>query len=83
MSEFVRILSVVGVPASILAIGVCAWRMSRSWLLLRAGSVALNPSSDEKCRKAALKIIDKLTDDSVPWYKAILPWHKPDDGSGP
>ena len=57
--------------------------MSRSWLLLRAGSVALKPDSDERCRKAALKIIDKLTDDSVPWYKAILLWRKSEDGSGP
>lgn len=81
LSEFTHILVYVGTPA--LAVGSFAWRLSRAVLLQRAGSAALKHGSKDPHGEAGLKIIKALTRESEPWYRAILPWRKPDDGSGP
>jgi hypothetical protein len=80
VSEFVRVLSIVGTPALILALGSCAWRVSRAVLLQRAGSAALKGGSEDDRREAALEIVKSLTGENEPWYKAILPWRRPGDG---
>ncbi len=49
-------------------------------LLQRAGSAALKRGSEDERREAGLKIVDALTGENEPWYRAILPWCKSDDG---
>jgi hypothetical protein len=69
---------------SALALGTLAWRVSRAVLLQRAGAAALKHGSEDPHGKAGLKIVKALTSDSEPWYRAILPWRRSDDGqSGP
>lgn len=80
MSVFTHILSIVGTPALLLALGHFAWRVSRAVLLQRAGSVALKRGNEDQRPEAGLKIIDALTGENEPSYWAILPWRKSDDG---
>jgi hypothetical protein len=81
MSSFTHILAYVGtLTAFVLALGTLAWRVSRAVLLQRAGAAALKHGSKDPRGKAGLEIVDALTGENEPWYKAILPWHRPDDG---
>jgi len=80
MSAFIHYF---GTPAFVLALGSFVWRVSRAVLLHRAGAIALKRGSKDPHGEAGLEIVGKLTSESEPWYQAILPWRKPDDGSGP
>lgn len=80
MSSFTHILAYVGtLTAFVLALGTLAWRVSRAVLLYRAGSAALKYGSKDPHGQAGLKIVDTLTGENEPWYRAILPWRKSDD----
>jgi len=80
MSAFTHVLTYAGtLTALVLAVGTLAWRVSRAMLLHRAGSAALKYGSKDPHGKAGLKIVDKLTSDNEPWYRALLPWRKSDD----
>jgi hypothetical protein len=79
MSVFIHYLPYVGVV--ILAIGRTAWNISRAKLLERAGDTALNQGDRNPRGRAGLEIVRALTSDNEPWYRAILPWRKSDDGS--
>jgi hypothetical protein len=79
LPEFVSLIAYVGTPT--LAFGTLAWRVSRAVLLQRAGATALKHGDEDPHGKAGLEIVKALTDE--PWYKAVLPWRRPDDGSGP
>jgi hypothetical protein len=81
MSSITHLLIPIGALA--LALGTLAWRISRAVLLQRAGSAAIKHGCKDPRGKAGLKVVDALTGESEPWYRAILPWRKPDDGSGP
>lgn len=81
MSAFVHILPYMGAFAAvILAIGRTAWNISRAKLLQRAGDTALDAGDKNPRGKAGLEIVKALTSDNEPWYRALLPWRKPDDG---
>ncbi len=80
MSEFVHILSIVGTPtALVLALGTFAWRVSRAVLLYRAGSAALKHGSKDPHGDAGLEIVNALTSEREPWYRALLPWRRSGD----
>jgi len=81
LSAFTHILTYVGTPGLVLALGSFARRVSREVLLHRAETSALKHGTEDPHGKAALKIVKALTDE--PWYRAILPWCRPDEGSGP
>jgi hypothetical protein len=73
MSAFTHsLLSYVGPPAVLLAIGVFAWRVSRAVLLYRAGSAGLKHGIKDPRGEAGLKIVDALTGADEPRYRAIL-----------
>jgi len=76
----VHILTYVGLPAVILAIGRTAWNISRAKLLQRAGDTALGAGDKSPRGRAGLEIVKALTSNNEPWYRAILPWRKPDNG---
>jgi hypothetical protein len=48
-------------------------------LLHRAGATALKHGSEDQRREAGLRIVDALTSENEPWYRAILPWRRSDD----
>ena len=82
MSAFTHVLPYAGTfTALVLALGTLAWRVSRAVLLHRAGSAALKYGNKDPHGRAGLKIVDKLTSDNEPWYRALLPRHKSDHGS--
>ncbi|MFZ0166073.1 MAG: hypothetical protein WAL12_21030 [Trebonia sp.] len=84
MSAFVHILAWVGAPASLaLAIARTIVHLVRAWLLAKAGSAALEPGDVEKRRQTALEIVKVLNPEREPWFRAILPWRRPDDDHGP
>ena len=81
MSVFIHLLPYVGtLTAFVLALGTCAWRVSRAWLLQRAGGTALKKGSQDPQGEAGLKIVLALTRESEPWYRAIIPGRRSDDG---
>jgi hypothetical protein len=81
MSVFSYLLNhPVGVSAVIVAIGTTRWNFARAKLLDQAGDVALTQGNKEQCRQAGLKIIDRLTSDDRPWFRALLWWRKSDGG---
>ena len=74
MSAFIlHILTYVGLPAVILAIGRTAWNISRAKLLERAGDTALDAGDRSPRGRAGLDIVKALTSDNEPWWRAILP----------
>ena len=81
MSAFLHVLPYVGtITVFVVALGSCAWRVSRAMLLHRAGSAALKHGSDDPHGKAGLKIVKALTSDDEPWYLKALPWRGSGDG---
>ncbi|HET6191108.1 MAG TPA: hypothetical protein VFE59_29395 [Trebonia sp.] len=77
MSASTNVLTYAGtLTALVLALGTFAWRVSRAVLLHRAGSAALKHGSKDPRGKAGLRIVDALTSDNEPWYRAILPWRE-------
>jgi hypothetical protein len=72
----VHILTYVGLPAVILAIGRTAWNISRAKLLQRAGDTALDAGDRNPRGRAGLEIVKALTSENEPWYRAILPWRR-------
>jgi hypothetical protein len=79
LSALLHVLTYVGTPAVILAIGRIRWIFSRSRLLERAGDTALEAGDKNSRGRAALEIVKSLNGDSEPWYCAILPWRRSDD----
>jgi hypothetical protein len=79
MSAFIHVLTYVGLPAVILAIGRTAWHVSRARLLERAGDTALEKGSKSSRGMAGLEIVKALTGESEPWWRAILPWRRTGD----
>ena len=79
MSALTHVLTDIGTPALIVALGGFAWRVSRAVLLHRAGVTALKHGSEDQRREAGLKIVDALTSENEPWYRALLPWRKSGD----
>ena len=79
MSVFTHLLTYVGLPAIILAIGRTAWNISRAKLLQRAGDAALEAGDRNPRGRAGLEIIKSLTGENEPWYRAILPWRRSGD----
>lgn len=79
MSDFIHILTCVGVPAVILAIGRVRWIFSRSKLLKRAGDTALETGDKNPRGRAALEIIKSLNGENTPWYLAVWPWRRSGD----
>ncbi len=81
MSVFAHLLPYVGaLTAFVLALGTLVWRVARARLLQRAGVTALQKGCKDPQGKAGLKIVDALTRESEPWYRAIIPGRKSDDG---
>jgi hypothetical protein len=78
MSVFIHYLPYVGMV--ILAIGRTAWNVSRAKLLQRAGDTALNEGDRNPRGRAGLEIVKALTSDNEPWYLALLPGRRRDDG---
>lgn len=76
MSSLCDVLSYVGIPAFVMALGTFAGRFSRAVLLHRARAAALKHGSKDPRGKAGLEIVKALTDENEPWYRAILPWRK-------
>jgi hypothetical protein len=70
LSVFTHLLIYIGTPA--LALGTFAWRVSRAVLLYRAGSTALKKGTEDPRGKAGLEIVEELTRESEPWFRAIL-----------
>jgi hypothetical protein len=60
LSVFVHVLTYVGFPAVILAIGRTAWNISRARLLQRAGDTALEKGSKSPRGRAGLEIVKAL-----------------------
>jgi alkanesulfonate monooxygenase SsuD/methylene tetrahydromethanopterin reductase-like flavin-dependent oxidoreductase (luciferase family) len=83
LSAFIiHVLTYVGLPAVILAIGRTAWNVSRAKLLQRAGDTALDAGDRNPRGRAGLEIVKALTSENEPWYRALLPpWRRPDDNS--
>jgi hypothetical protein len=80
LSELIRVLPCAGTLTTfVLALGTFLWRRSRARLLDRAGIVALEKGDDDPQGRAGLAIVKMLNDDE-PWFKAILPWRRSDDG---
>lgn len=79
MSVSTHVLTYFTNPAIIVAAAHSVRPVFRSLLLYRAGSYALKHGSEDERREAGLKIIDALTSDDEPWYRALMPWRKPDD----
>ncbi len=80
MSAFTHILTYFGPPVGlILAVAGSVGRISRALLLYRAGSTALKRGSEDERGEAGLHIVDALTRESEPWYRAILPGRRSDD----
>jgi hypothetical protein len=75
----VHILTYVGLPAVILAIGRTAWNISRAKLLQRAGDTALEAGDRNPRGRAGMEIVKALTSDNEPWFLSLLPWRKSDD----
>lgn len=81
MFVLIHVLASVGPPAVLLlALGSLAWRVSRAVLLYRAGSAAIKHGDRNPRGRAGLEIIKSLTGENEPWYRAILPWRRSDDG---
>jgi hypothetical protein len=82
LSAFItHILTYVGPPAAlVLTVASSVGRVSRALLLYRAGSTALKQGSEDERGRAGLEIVKALTRRDEPWYRAILPWRRSDDG---
>jgi hypothetical protein len=79
LSALPSVLAYIG--SSGLAIGTFSWRVSRAVQLHRAVSAATDKDSGDERRKAGLEIVQGLTRrEREPWYRALLPGRKPDDG---
>ena len=79
LSAFTHLLTIVGTPALIVALGGFAKRVSRAVLLYRAGATALKHGSKDPRGKAGLKVVDALTSEDESWYRALMPWGKSGD----
>jgi hypothetical protein len=81
MSVFTHVLGDLGTPVFVLALVTGVVRVSRAALLHKAGSTALSQGSEDQRREAGLAIVEALTRrEREPWYRALLPGRKPDDG---
>ena len=81
MSTIIHVLAYAGtLTALVLAIGRTAWNISRARLLKRAGDTALEAGDRNSRGRAGLEIVKALTGENKPWYRAILPWRRSDDG---
>jgi len=81
LSSFSHYLPYLGTLAAlVVALGTFAWRVARAMLLHRAGVTALRHGSKDPRGRAGLRIVDALTSDNEPWYLALLPGHRRDDG---
>jgi hypothetical protein len=75
------VIAYVGTPtAFILALGTFVWRVSRARLLSRAGSAAIKHGDENPQGRAGLEIVKTLTGENEPWYRAVWPWRRSDDG---
>jgi hypothetical protein len=80
LAVLLNIFHWVGYPAVLLpVIAHSVEHLTRAWLLIKAGSVALEKRCNDKRRQTALEIVKVLHPEREPWYRAILPWRRPDD----
>jgi hypothetical protein len=84
LPAIVHVLTYIGtLTAFVLALGTFAWRVSRAVLLYRAGGAALKHGDKNPRGRAGLEVIKSLTGQDEPWWRAILPWRRSGDESGP
>jgi hypothetical protein len=79
MSAITHVLTDIGLPAVILAVGRAAWNISRAKLLQRAGDIALEAGDKNPRGRAGLEIVRALTDENEPRYRALLSWRRSGD----
>lgn len=70
------LISYVGSPTLVLALGNFVRHVTRAVLLHRAGAAALKHGSEDERREAGLEIVKALTDENEPWYRTLPWWRK-------